>query len=238
MGMVTASAEHAEGESVVERVYDQVKAMAISFEFPPGGRLNELAIARQIGVSRTPLREALNRLAADGFLTISPKQGFFRKPLSVREIADFFDLRLQIERGVARLATARATEAGLDEIEVALTAFWRSPDHTSREIVEQDEYFHEQLAALTGNVEIVQGLRNFNERLRFIRWVHMDGRADNSQAEQLDILAALRAGDAERVETLIARQSMLGHDDIVLAVKDAFARIYMIGERTMEAQAR
>jgi DNA-binding GntR family transcriptional regulator len=58
-----------------------------------------VAIARQLGTSRTPLREALNRLTADGFLTFSPKQGFFRKPIEVNEIFDLCELRLQIEIG-------------------------------------------------------------------------------------------------------------------------------------------
>src|ERR1700730_760184 len=77
-----AGADH----SSVARVYEQLKRRAITFEFRPGDRLNEVAIARQFGVSRTPLREALNRLTMDGFLTFSPNQGFFRRPLEVNEI--------------------------------------------------------------------------------------------------------------------------------------------------------
>lgn len=65
-------------DSVVDRVYEQLKAMAVSFEFKPRERLNEGAIASRLGVSRTPLREALNRLNTEGFLQFAPGRGFCR----------------------------------------------------------------------------------------------------------------------------------------------------------------
>ena len=65
-------------DSVVDRVYEQLKAMAVSFEFKPRERLNEGAIASRLGVSRTPLREALNRLNTEGFLRFAPGRGFCR----------------------------------------------------------------------------------------------------------------------------------------------------------------
>src|SRR5580698_1350490 len=101
----------------VGRVYEELKRMAISFEFRPGDRINEVAIARLCGVSRTPLREALNRLTADGFLTFSPKQGFFRKPIEVNEIFDLCELRLQIEIGAAKLGVLRGGDDALAELE-------------------------------------------------------------------------------------------------------------------------
>jgi DNA-binding GntR family transcriptional regulator len=216
-----------DGESAVERVYEHVKAMAISFEFRPGSRVNELAIARKIGVSRTPLREALNRLTADGFLTFSPKQGFFRKPLSVQEITDLYELREQMERGVARLAAERATDEDLDRLEAFLDHTGDSSGKTASAVLDLDEQFHEQLAAMTGNGEIMHSLKNVNDRIRFVRWVNMDGRRDHTQGEHRAILAALRQRDAAGVEALIAGHIMMRQDQIVQSVRDAFARIYM-----------
>jgi DNA-binding GntR family transcriptional regulator len=229
-----ATTERDDGESAVERVYEQVRAMAISFEFRPGSRINELAIARKIGVSRTPLREALNRLTADGFLTFSPKQGFFRKPLSVREITDLYELREQIERGVVRLAVDRASDAQLDDIGAFLTQSCDATGKTTSAILALDEGFHEQLAVLTGNVEIVQALKTLNDRIRFVRWVNMEGRRDHTQAEHRALLEALRQRDAAKAEALVSGHIMLRHDQIVLAVKNAFARIYMSGENAAD----
>jgi DNA-binding GntR family transcriptional regulator len=75
-------------ESIVERIHRELRGMAVSYQFLPGERLNEAILAKDLGVSRTPLREALNRLTAEGFFTFSANQGFFRKPLEVKEIFD------------------------------------------------------------------------------------------------------------------------------------------------------
>ena len=227
MADMKAMAAPAHGETTVERVYEQLKAMAISFEFPPGGRVNELAVARQIGVSRTPLREALNRLTADGFLTFSRQQGFFRKPLSVKAVEDLYEWREQIERGVMRLAAECATEGALDEIEAFLNSSSAAAGRTSKELLAIDEAFHERVAALTGNVEILEALQKLNDRIRFVRWVDLEGRADHSFARHHAILAALRSRDGERAEALMMELLRTPRDQIVSTVKDAFARIYM-----------
>jgi DNA-binding GntR family transcriptional regulator len=222
----TEGADGIDGESAVERVYELVKAMAIAFEFRPGERLNELEIARKIGVSRTPLREALNRLASHHFLVFSPRHGFFRKPLSVKEISDLYELRGQIGRGVARLAAERASDAAIDQLEADLDL---APAPTSVQALAHDERFHEALAALTGNAEIVNGVKNLNDRIRFVRQVGHESRGGDGRAQHRAIVHALRARDADRAEALIAAHLKIDHDQIVVMVKDALARIYMAG---------
>ncbi len=72
-----------DSQSIVDRVHRELRTMAITFQLLPGERLNEAILAKELGVSRTPLREALNRLSAEGFLTFSANHGFSRKPLHV-----------------------------------------------------------------------------------------------------------------------------------------------------------
>src|SRR5258708_13430458 len=107
-------------ESPVERVYEQLKALAVSFEMPPGDRVNEIEIAQRLGVSRTPLREALNRLTADGFLTMTPGKGFLRRPLDPTEIFDLYELRVRLETSAVELAVARASDSDIDAIRAFL----------------------------------------------------------------------------------------------------------------------
>ena len=218
-------------ETTVERVYERVKAMAIAFEFPPGARVNELAVARQIGVSRTPLREALNRLTADGFLTFSSQRGFFRKQLSVKAVEDLYEWREQLQLGVVRLALERATEAALDEIEAFLKAF-APVAGGSKELLAFDEEFHNRLAALTFNAEMAEALRSLNDRIRFMRWVELERRGDYLLDDHFAILGAIRRKDLALAQRLMSRHVLLPHDQIVAAVKDAFARIYMEREST------
>lgn len=227
MEPMEAPEKHAEGGSAVERIYEQLKNMAIGFEFLPGIRLNEIDLARKVGVSRTPVREALNRLTADGYLTFSPKQGFYRKPLAVAEIRDLYELREQLERGVARLAVERASEAALDQLEAFLDTTIDVEGKTSDEVLAFDEGFHQRLAALTGNNELCRALENVNGRIRYVRWINMEGRRNHTQSEHREILRALRARNLEKTEALLAGHIMLRHEQIVSAVKDAFARIYM-----------
>ena len=74
-----------EKANVVAKAYKGLRDKAISFEFKPGERINESALTRELGISRTPLREALNRLVAEGFLRSSPGEGFYCRKLQTRD---------------------------------------------------------------------------------------------------------------------------------------------------------
>ena len=79
----------------VDKIYDRLKAMAVGFEIKPAERLNEVALSKALGVSRTPLREALNRLVAENLFDFRPGSGFFCRVLDPQSIFDLFELQLQ-----------------------------------------------------------------------------------------------------------------------------------------------
>src|SRR5580698_6564125 len=117
-GMASSNADDkAVPQSVVDRVHRELRGMAMTFRFLPGERLNEAILAKELGVSRTPLREALNRLSTEGFLTFSANNGFFRKPLDVKEIFDLYEFRMYLELSAVKLAVERATDEQLLAIE-------------------------------------------------------------------------------------------------------------------------
>jgi DNA-binding GntR family transcriptional regulator len=215
-------------DSSVGRVYELVKRRAMTFEFRPGDRLNEVAIARQFGVSRTPLREALNRLTADGFLTFSPKQGFFRRPIEVNEIFDLCELRLQIETGAARLAVERGSDEALAEFEEFLNRATENLEtKTVDELVQNDEAFHERIIALTGNAEMMRTLRNINSRIHYVR---VDLKAPLRELKYLEhraIVDALKERNAEKCVKLLYQHIEPRRDQIIEAVKNSYARLYV-----------
>jgi DNA-binding GntR family transcriptional regulator len=172
------------------------------------------------------LREALNRLTADGFLTFSSQRGFFRKALSVKAAEDLYEWREQLELAVVRLALERSTEAALDDIEAYLRDAVPT-EQTSKALLAFEEEFHQRLAALTGNVELTEALRSLNDRIRFMRWVELERRGGYRFDELHAILNAIRAKDLPRAKRLMSAHALLPHDEIVTTVKDAFARIYM-----------
>jgi len=221
-------ADEADAGSAVDRVHAQVKALAISFALRPGERINEVALAKQLGVSRTPLREALNRLTTDGFLTFSPKFGFYRRPLDVKEILDLYELRQQIEVSGIQYGVSRATPEALDELTRYLEQSRPDlPGRTIDDLVALDEGFHERLIGLTGNAEMLRVLQNVNSRVRFLRWIDMDGRRQVTQAEHFAVLEAIKSRDATHAAALLERHIHRRLDQVVEAVKESYARIYV-----------
>ncbi len=216
-------------DSTVVKVYEQLRSMAISYVFKPGERLNEVALAKQLGVSRTPLREALGRLSIERLLRFVPGKGFFCRDLDVSEVFDLYELRKAVEISAVRLAVVRASESDVQ----ALKAFLEDtgPDagqRTSGELVELDETFHERLMALSGNAEMLHVLRSVNARIRFVRWIDM-AQADRpaSQREHREVIDAVGARDAETAVAVLEKHIDRRLDRITAAIREGYAHIYM-----------
>ena len=221
-------------DSVVDRVYEQLKAMSVSFELKPGERLNEGELAKRLGISRTPLREALNRLNTVGFLRFTPGKGFFCRELDAHEIFDLYELRKSIEVASVRLAVKRAKDEDIDALLAFLDATGPDPgERSSIELVELDETFHERLMAMSDNAEMLRVLRNVNARIRFVRWIDMDriNRA-NTQAEHRAVLHALKARDEGTCVYVLERHIDRRLDTITSAIKEGYAQIYMTSARS------
>lgn len=227
------AAEKAEPQSVVDRVHKQLRDMAMTFRFLPGERLNEAILAKELGVSRTPLREALNRLSTEGFLTFSANNGFFRKKLDVKEIFDLYEFRMHLELSAVKLAVERATDEQLSEIEQFLTESAREePSRTVDDLVKLDEQFHEMLMKLTGNIQMLNSLRNINARIQFVRWLDMTERRSETQSQHKHIVAAIRNRDRNESERLISDHIAHRVDQIFDKVERSYGRIFV---RTRQA---
>jgi DNA-binding GntR family transcriptional regulator len=214
--------------SIVDRVHKQLREMAVTFRFLPGERLNEAILAKELGVSRTPLREALNRLSTEGFLTFSANHGFFRKPLDVKEVFDLYEFRMQLEMSAVKLAVDRATEEQLADREKFATERAREvPSRTTDDLVTLDEQFHEMLMNLTGNAEMLHFLRNVNARIQFVRWLDMTGRRSETQSQHKEIVRALRKRDRAECERLITDHITHRLDQIIEKVERSYGRIFV-----------
>ena len=215
-------------QSAVDRVYNELRSMALTFRFLPGERLNEAILAKELGVSRTPLREALNRLSTEGFLTFSANCGFFRKAFDVKEIFDLYEYRMYLELGAVKLALERATDEQLSEIEDFVAESAREvPSRTIDQFVTLDEQFHEMLVKLTGNVQMLESLRNINARIQFVRWLDMTERRPQTQSQHKHIVAALRKRNHNEAERLITEHIAHRLDQIVEKVERGYGQIYV-----------
>jgi len=203
--------------------------MAIGYEFKPGEKLNEVALAKRLEVSRTPLREALNRLGIEGLLRFQPGKGFFCRDLDVHEIFHLYELRKVVEVAGARLSIARARDADIHKLLGFLDATGPEPGERGvAELVGLDETFHEELLSLSGNTEMLRVLQNINARIRFVRWIDMRlGDRRSTQLEHRHILEALLARDEAACAALLEKHIGRRLDQITSAIREGYAQIYM-----------
>lgn len=213
------------------RAYRELRDRAVMFRIPPGMPIKEVGLAKELNVSRTPLREALNRLASEGFIEATPSKGFTGRSLDPKEIFDLYELRVELEVLAARLACERATDEDLRR----LSSFCRTEgqkrfhDRVSVQL-KVDEEFHESIARLSGNAQLERVLRNTNARIRFVRWIDMEGRLHTTDDEHQRIVDALESRDADQCAELLRGHIQRRMDQIRDVIKEGFARIYMGGE--------
>lgn len=220
----------AKPESSVDRIYAQLRQMAINYKFRPGEPLNEVELAASFGVSRTPLREVLNRLVAEGLLDFVPRRGFSCRPLDTKMIFDLYEVRCGLEIMSTRLATERATDAELAH----LVTFWTNASaqfsrYTPIECAQCDEAFHEQIATLSQNTELLRTLKTVNARAHYLRLISMEAevfRRNTCDEHQL-ILAAMQDRNIEAATTCMSAHVSLRQEQLVEVIKEGIARLYM-----------
>ncbi|HEF5870402.1 TPA: GntR family transcriptional regulator [Burkholderia cenocepacia] len=211
----------------VNEIYEQLKQMAVLYKIRPGERFNELELAERFNVSRTPIREALNRLVAENLLVFVPNRGFFIRELEGKDVFDLFELRRSIETTAVTLACERASDNDIK----ALRRFWKqvmknAARMSSAELVVKDEQFHLELAALSGNAEIGRVLQGINARIHYVRWVDVDQRRNEAFTEHLEILDALAERDAARCATLTDTHIRWRMEEITRVVQASVVKLY------------
>lgn len=150
-------------------IYEQIRQKILDFEFYPSSRLTETELATQFEVSRTPIRAALQRLEAEGFIKILPKQGCFVRPLDIETVSHYYDVRIALEIAAVEQACDHMSADDLD----ALADIW-NPDHLEAEldmdeIKAEEEAFHISIALGAGNSVLADYLRDVNHHIRIIR---------------------------------------------------------------------
>ena len=178
--------------------------------------------------SSPPLREALNRLVTEGFLTSSPNRGFYSRPLDAKQVYDLYELRCALEVAMVPVACERASAAELASLrQFALESRDEETDTHALRCLKLDERFHETLAELSHNEEFVRSLRNINSRIHFVRWIDMQqGRRRHTQAEHLAVVEALCERDGATAAALLKLHIARRLDQIIDVIKAGFGEIY------------
>jgi DNA-binding GntR family transcriptional regulator len=192
--------------NLAEQAYAQLKEMIHDFRLLPGDRFSENEMGARLGVSRTPVREALFRLRNEGFLEVESKSGWFVRPIDFDKLDQLYDLRVLLElASVARLC-ARTDDAPALE---TLKAAWLVPAAERltdmREVGALDEQFHATLVRAAGNAEIAKVHWDVTERIRIVRRLDFtrEDRIDATYAEHAKILRAVLQRKADQAQLLL-----------------------------------
>ncbi|ABD54322.1 GntR family transcriptional regulator [Jannaschia sp. CCS1] len=214
-------------ESNVDRLTAQLRRMAADFEIKPEERIVEGEMAKRLDVSRTPLREALNRLVSEGYLTNTGGRGFFCRALTPDRILDLYETRAALECEALRLTIARATDADIAGLSETLNSAMLNADRL--ELLEMDEAFHIGLTQLAGNGELTRLLENINGRIRYVRMIGLNaGDGVSAQlAAHRNILRAVEARDLAGALAALRAHIELRKEDATQAVRTAFSEIYV-----------
>lgn len=189
-----------------EHIFEQLEGLIAEGRFGQGERLDEVSLAREFGVSRTPLREALRLLAASGLVELIHNRGaFVRQPDFVR-LVEMFEVMAELEAWCARLAAARITAAQLMLLRRAADACERAfAAGDFRKYYDENAVFHGLIYDASGNGFLAEETRAMQRRLRPFRQAQLSAadRLRASMQEHRDILKALEAGDTASAERLM-----------------------------------
>jgi DNA-binding GntR family transcriptional regulator len=201
--------------SLAEQAYESLKDRIFTLSLMPGDRLSESELAETLGLSRTPLRQALQRLQHEGFVEAQPRVGWIIPQLSFQRLDALYDFRILLECfAVKTICLAEGTRPGL----VSLSEIWcASPDERSRDpkvVGGLDESFHTEIVSLAGNPEITKTYAEIVEKIRLVRRLDFlkDYRVDATYVEHARILKALltrRTDEAQRLLTAHIDQSKI-----------------------------
>jgi DNA-binding GntR family transcriptional regulator len=191
--------------TLTSRAYDSIKEYILGGRLDEDQRLTEESLASQLGISKSPIREALNRLESEGFIRIAARRGAFLRRFSLDEIQQLYDLREALEVHVAR--TAHLTPGLLDELDRSVTklrSLRKVNDKTK--YIEEDVRFHALLADATRNSELCRVLQNVQNRIWLSRRKTYDLSSSVAPDFHQAIVDALRKNNREE-----AQRVMRGH---------------------------
>ena len=192
-------------ELLSQKVYRALKTEIIKGSLKPRTKLSEGKIAEQMGVSRTPVREALKELAAEGFVKMNPNQAVVVSNASVEDVQEVLQIRGVLEGLAARLATKMISEEEIKELEKyqkQMEYYTKKDDVLA--FSEMDAKFHELILNVCGNNRLIQLRKNLSDQAhRYrIRSLSVPGRLKYSQKEHQEIVEVLKRKNAEQADRL------------------------------------
>ncbi len=191
-----------------QRAYELIKQKIITTEMPPGAVIQEAALMSELGLGRTPIREALKLLEAEHLVTVSPRRGMFVTPINISDLAKLQEIHSVLDMLIVRLAAQRVTPTELAPMRAWVEqAIGAEQGGDMRSLMALDQRFHQLLGESTHN----ELLATENERLYNLSariWYYYLGQlcpADLALDALVEVVDAMEAGDVIRAEQAMSR---------------------------------
>ncbi len=192
-----------------QSVYDALIDLIVGGELPPGQHMVETDLARQLGVSRQPIREALHRMEAEGWVDLRPSQGAFVHVPTDAEVDELLDVRALLEAETARLAAAGGpSPAQLTQLREICRGGQAAADAGDfGTAVAANSAFHAEIAAVGGNAVLAELADIVGRRVRWYYRMVAPERGHGSWTEHAEMIEAIESGDAEQAQALARKHT-------------------------------
>ena len=210
-------------ENLSARVYSQIKDLILCNEILPGQKLHHQGLSERLGVSRTPVREALTRLVQEGYVSFLPNRGFTCKEIRLQEAEELYDLREALEAFAIEKAIGNLTQDALDDLSQKLNQYGEDIEKRfTRDRLLYDQDLHLEIARISGNETLVKTLAQLFERIILKR--HTDGLYDRlrgtmAHQEHLSLYRAMQERNVSHAVAIIRAHIRAGKENVVADLK-------------------
>jgi DNA-binding GntR family transcriptional regulator len=229
-------------KSVMERAYGQIKNRIMTLELAPGAPIDDLSLSEELGISRTPAREALFRLASEGLVIVETgRSGFTVKPLEIFDLSALFEAHMVTARAIARLVAVRRTPADIAQLRKADRKVIRAIERQRPADVASTNADLHRLEASIANNGYLSGLacsiHDHGQRLGYLafggetEWEKLEEHFQRVRADHTELIDAYEDRDPDHGEAVAARHVHLFRDRILAFItEDAAGRIDLGGQ--------
>ena len=197
----------ANGKSLRGQVFDKIRSDILKGRYQKGDELVECTIGKEMGVSRTPVREAIRQLELEGLVQLIPNKGAFVTGISASDVRDIYLIRSRLEGLAARMAAEHISSEQLAEMEetIVLSDYHVKKEHFEQ-VCEMDWKFHKLLYAASGSRILEHTLTDFHQYVQRVRMASITNRIrmHKSNSEHEKILEAIRNKDGDQAEKVAA----------------------------------
>ncbi|MEO3999915.1 GntR family transcriptional regulator [Mesorhizobium sp. CAU 1732] len=204
-------------------VYAQLRDAILTLRLLPGARIAERQLEKMLGSSRTPIREALHRLEADG-LVLRGERSHVVAPIDLAELMEVFEYREHIESAIVRLACQRATPSDVERIREIIDVALHDDGHELWFEIGTD--FHLELAKLSGNRFLIRAMNDIMTRVARARWMiaSMPENRTTAHREHSHILDLILAGRTAEVVEIIVNHTRFVQENLAKAIRETRSR--------------